>query len=420
MTAEIAILNKQCVVLAADSAVTTGDTKVFNTVNKLFALSKQEPVGVMVYSSAEVMGVPIETVIKEFRRKQKDACFDHLERYSQAFVEFLETDNRLFDDDSRSGALCSLALSFFDEIRRRAAGPLRIAGREGWGHPTQAEANRIFVDALCSVEAEISAAEDVGVKDIDQLRRVVEGVVGSVIDQHAKGAQERFGLSTEVTDRLRKAALDHFFKQCRFGGETGFVIAGFGRHDIFPRLRAFEFKCSALGLNKIRHISAIDISRENTAVVRPFAQRDVMVTFIEGRASFFDVAIQQYIGAFFAEKVRQLGSDGSVVEREVEMIKQLEVELKEWLPDRLSEVADDRFVQPLMRVVASMPKEELAVLAESLINLTALKRKASIEAETVGGPTDVAVISKGDGFIWIKRKHYFDPRLNPLFVTAPR
>ena len=35
--------------------------------------------------------------------------------------------------------------------------------------------------------------------------------------------------------------------------------------------------------------------------------------------------------------------------------------------------------------------------------------------ETVGGPVDVAVISKGDGFIWIRRKHYFDPALNTRY-----
>jgi hypothetical protein len=27
------------------------------------------------------------------------------------------------------------------------------------------------------------------------------------------------------------------------------------------------------------------------------------------------------------------------------------------------------------------------------------------------------VISKGDGFIWIKRKHYFDPALNYHFFA---
>jgi len=40
-----------------------------------------------------------------------------------------------------------------------------------------------------------------------------------------------------------------------------------------------------------------------------------------------------------------------------------------------------------------------------------------MEAETVGGPIDVAVISKGDGFIWINRKHYFARELNPPFFA---
>ena len=40
-----------------------------------------------------------------------------------------------------------------------------------------------------------------------------------------------------------------------------------------------------------------------------------------------------------------------------------------------------------------------------------------MEAETVAGPIDVAVISKGDGFIWIKRKHYFESGLNQHYFA---
>jgi hypothetical protein len=37
--------------------------------------------------------------------------------------------------------------------------------------------------------------------------------------------------------------------------------------------------------------------------------------------------------------------------------------------------------------------------------------------ETVGGAVDVAVMTRGDGFVWIKRKHYFDPALNPRYFS---
>jgi hypothetical protein len=74
-------------------------------------------------------------------------------------------------------------------------------------------------------------------------------------------------------------------------------------------------------------------------------------------------------------------------------------------------------IQPIIRAVSFLPKDELAAMAESLVNLTSFKRKISLDAETVGGPIDVAVISKGDGFIWIKRKHYFKPELNSGFFN---
>ena len=35
----------------------------------------------------------------------------------------------------------------------------------------------------------------------------------------------------------------------------------------------------------------------------------------------------------------------------------------------------------------------------------------------VGGPVDVAVISKGDGFVWIRRKNYFDSQDNYKFFN---
>ena len=54
---------------------------------------------------------------------------------------------------------------------------------------------------------------------------------------------------------------------------------------------------------------------------------------------------------------------------------------------------------PLLRI------SDLAAIAEALVSLTALRARMSArEKETVAGPIDVAVLSKGEGFIWVKRK----------------
>lgn len=77
----------------------------------------------------------------------------------------------------------------------------------------------------------------------------------------------------------------------------------------------------------------------------------------------------------------------------------------------------ENHVGPVLSIVEALPKDELAEMAEAVVSLTALRRKMSSDQETVGPPIDVAVISKGDGLVWIKRKHYFDIGLNPYFLA---
>lgn len=72
-------------------------------------------------------------------------------------------------------------------------------------------------------------------------------------------------------------------------------------------------------------------------------------------------------------------------------------------------------VNPTVNALRTLSKEDLAELAENLIYLTFLKRRTSSSVESVGGAVDVAIISKGDGFIWKKRKHYFEKDLNQHF-----
>lgn len=92
MTAEIGILNRNGVALAADSAVTIsnrGQIKVLNTANKLFDLSSYEPIGIMVYGSGDYMGTPWDIIIKEYRNNLNRISFDTLQEYCNNFFDFL-------------------------------------------------------------------------------------------------------------------------------------------------------------------------------------------------------------------------------------------------------------------------------------------------------------------------------------------
>lgn len=85
--------------------------------------------------------------------------------------------------------------------------------------------------------------------------------------------------------------------------------------------------------------------------------------------------------------------------------------------NKMGKYSRKKHVNPILDMVNFLPLSELASMAESLVNLTSFKRRFTLVPETVGGPIDVAIISKGDGFVWIKRKHYFDGASNPQFLA---
>ena len=83
-------MNKEAVALGADSAATLdGHAKTFET-NKLFELSRQHPVGIMVYQFGSFLGTPWEVIIKAYRTACGSECQDRLEGYLTRFIKFVE------------------------------------------------------------------------------------------------------------------------------------------------------------------------------------------------------------------------------------------------------------------------------------------------------------------------------------------
>ncbi|MHB8398671.1 MAG: Ntn hydrolase family protein [Candidatus Limnocylindrales bacterium] len=62
---------------------------------------------------------------------------------------------------------------------------------------------------------------------------------------------------------------------------------------------------------------------------------------------------------------------------------------------------------------APMPVQDAIDLSEFLVHLTIQFSRFKPGAPTVGGPIEVAAITRHEGFKWVRRKYYFDPKLNP-------
>jgi hypothetical protein len=74
-------------------------------------------------------------------------------------------------------------------------------------------------------------------------------------------------------------------------------------------------------------------------------------------------------------------------------------------------IIEEALATPLVQ--AAMPIQDAIDLAEFLVNLSIGYSRFSPGAPTVGGPVEIAVITKHEDFKWVRRKHYFNDKLNP-------
>ena len=200
---------------------------------------------------------------------------------------------------------------------------------------------------------------------------------------------------------------------------SGIVIAGFGRNQIFPEL--VDFSTDGYVGRRIKTIAnpPNTVSTVHRSAIRAFAQSEIVTRFMEG----IDPGYSEFLkGAF---RTSLIASNLKTFERwapKSKRTKAAQTKIAQAAVDYFNNLDKEsisyrrlHFSQPIVQMASLLPKDELANLAESLVSLTSLHRRVSSEIETVGGAIDVAVISKSEGFVWIKRKHYFPSELNPHF-----
>ena len=417
MTCEIAIMNKQAAVLAADSATTVTqwvngnkEERYFKGTNKIFQLSNYQPVGMMIYAASNLQGVPWEIVAKDFREHLDQKAFKDLDGYAQKMSTYIQSHDQLFPKDFQKE-------SFLEDTVKAASLHLyfRILVDESVKSADSEQSRTTAIREL--MENDLSEVENEELPthfeqyDLDEALASYSKELAEKLKEQYENDSNTKGVDW---DSLGELAIKLLLKRySRYMDRTGIVFAGFGENDYFPSYR--EYNCYGLLLGKFLfdEESNQQVDRNNPSVIKPFATTAMVNTFVVGFSSdvfgLVKEETRKSVKAFAESISADHGVDfGSALDSAVESV--VEQHTDAWVKSALSNHA-----WPLLRVIGSLPVDEMAELAETLIMLESLKEKVTQPTESVGGPIDVCVISKTEGFIWIKRKHYFDPKLNPNF-----
>ncbi|HLG82521.1 MAG TPA: hypothetical protein VKY22_16010 [Bradyrhizobium sp.] len=235
MTAEIAILNKAAVALAADSAVTVGtsdqEEKTYDSADKLFELCRHNPIGVMIYNGLSFAETPLQTLVKRFR--SKCASFDTVEDAAFEFLRYLNAFGASSPERVKDDSIKRLVLPVISQISRRFF----------------REMQEKFFDDNADAKADWAA---IGRDTLNTVIAIWERIYSRRKDSNFVG-DGPFAIS----QRINRQLADLVSNQIKFGddeqkarilailklalqkdllsnGLTGIVIAGFGGGGAFP------------------------------------------------------------------------------------------------------------------------------------------------------------------------------------------
>lgn len=360
MTSEIVIINKEVIVMAADSAVTIADNRIYTGVNKLFKLSDNPPMGIMIYGSSDFENIPLESLIKEYSKKSKSKNLKDIIEIKEDFLNFfanvtLNSNEKIFIEDS---------LSLFKEL--------------------------LF----------------------DMISNTNQNEFNNFLKQYENDEILSILKNYDFNDLVKDISYDvdiNLLKKC-FSREllynsSGVVIAGFNQEDMYPSYVSFNLFFNNDG--KIYYIDSVSALNFSKGLILPFAQTDVVDMFLSGIDNSFKEILIIYFNNFIKNYLNILENkfiqynDSDLFLKFLDDLRIINDNCINNL-DNFIEKSKNNFYSSIFELVEFLPKGELIDMAESLIKITALKRKFDSEFETVGGNVNISIITKGDGFINIK------------------
>lgn len=413
MTACICVMNKNSIALAADSAVTIGKKlAIRETVNKLFSISRVAPVGVLVYSNAQLMQIPVEIVLKQFRRSLNRDILGSLTDYSSRFLDFLIKEKDYFrfplneegyidNVNVNLGVELSQVIEFlYDRKAEELKRPLE-----------NSELLELYAASIAFLKRYVHDLPDVSE---NSFSAIVKEKYSSKISDYLTNTYE--WLTPEFKSDLEDIILEYYNKASDGCDHVGIAFAGFGENEIFPTMVHMSVYGIIDGKVRYRIIETRTVDETHSVFITPLAQKDVMQTFLFGINDRFLQHLSNEIPNTLNNDIEHLDESWFARDKKDKVKETLSASVETILDATIRKAQND-YYNPILRAVASLPIDDLAMLAESMVSITSFRRKVAFDDNfgTVGGPIDVAVISKGDGLIWTKRKHYFDGKENPQY-----
>ena len=418
MTAVVGIMNKRGIAIAADSAVTMtrdGDVKIANSANKMIRLSSAQPVSVMVVGNACFLDTPWDIIIRRYRQKRGDSSLPSVEAYVDDFLAYLPTEKQLRNLPYENAYVMDAIKYCFNLINMSVP---CFETDDDDNITNLKEVIQAFKEGIAQTREEWKDAQP-STAFKGYTFKMFKKFVSRLWDKFVEDKTEDFfssypkALFKPIKDGLLELVFTYLIAY-RDDAETLLVFSGFGADEEYPSLIAVKVNEGFDGrvCYRIEDKDKVHITDKNEAAICPYAQSDIMRALLTGvnpvfkRAAFYSNA--NSYGEYDSQvKIHLITND--------EMSDKLDTAINKVKHDDLchsfasqEEKRENASWQSWINALKNYDLQDMAHLAENLVAITSFERHVTFKQEGVGGPIDLAVITKNDGFVWLNRKSWYN------------
>lgn len=396
MTSEIIIMNKNGIALAADSAVTQSHSdRPAHFQNKLFSLTAHHAAGLMIHDRMQLNHVPVQTIIKMFQNTLSEdtpLAFCH---YAEQFIDFINDHKTLFVHDKSNLSWVYDAMGFLQKF----GSDIFISWREQKRPNTDNNNLRDYIYSC--IQNKIEELQDLPsyfMADHKNLRAITTSEIQKFGEYYIDNIFNLVPLNTKIRNALYEMLYLMTVKDNFEFGQTGIVIAGYGQNDIFPSLNYIHIGGIYFDRLKYRITNTVTVTNRNQAQIIPYAAKDTVSAFIKGVHPAYEIySLQEF------KNCLQEGYSAHLNKLNQAQIDLLVEEQYQKYCQKLKRHVLSHHVQPVVESIKFLPCDDLATIAETLVNISSFQDSFMPRRNAIGGYINVASISKGDGFSWIKK-----------------
>jgi hypothetical protein len=410
MSAEIILLNKLGVAIAADSAITVGNrAAIFNTAQKIFPFGDKIPLAFLYYSTTEFMGIPIDVIFHRYMEsvRTRKLQLNTIREYLHDFVQFIEKNGDYFTFQEFENRY--LYLFLYERYKEYTQKREEVLEKQT---TTVSETNLIrdtFVALKHDLESK-NLKKPQYTPSKDYIKKTLVPMIKGFLQVEAFGRDEKDDKPLHDDEATLFDYFSGFVAECFqwvFAYEeirnTSVYLVGYGQDSLFPAYGGINLLCFLKGKLIYNEDDFGEVSISNPGLYKTLAQDDAIESFLIGLNLNSLLRIEVELINFIRvemQKHKDLNTgDIQFLEKiENQILKGIEETL--YKNDFLNKAQQD-----ILLSLGSMGLLDLADYAENLIHLQTIRRKYELSSKnqaTVGGPINVAMIDRYEGFRWYK------------------